>query len=277
MRRWRNGLRGVLKRRCPKGHVGSNPTRRTPARLRSEDEIAEVQALDRDGLNHCEIARRTGIPRSTVRDWLTGKLPRRPAWSTPEGAFDYSLLPRLEYAYLLGLYLGDGCISTHPRGVHRLRITLDARYPGIIRECAQAMRSVMPTNVVSILKLTDENAMEVGCCSKAWPSVIPQHGRGRKHLRTIELAEWQREIVDEHPKPFLRGLIHSDGCRVINKSMGHEYVRYFFTQVSADIQEIFGRTCDLLNIGWRQPYWKTISIARRKDVEFLDEFIGPKY
>jgi hypothetical protein len=50
--------------------------------------------------------------------------------------------------YLLGLYLGDGCISAHPRGVYRLRITLDLRYPGIVEECEAALRAVLPLNHV---------------------------------------------------------------------------------------------------------------------------------
>jgi hypothetical protein len=241
--------------------------------LRTEAEIAEVQALAARGLNHCEIARRTGIPRSTVRDWRNGKLPRR-------RSHDY-LLQRLpsseaEYAYLLGLYLGDGCISTSAKGVHRLRITLDSVYPTIIAECAAAIRAVMPSNAVLVQRKQGERAVEVGCSSKGWPLLIPQHGPGRKHLRRIELAGWQESIVDRQPKPFLRGLIHSDGCRVINKSMGREYLRYFFTQVSDDIRPIFTNTCDQLKIQWRQSNWKTISIARRESVALLDEFIGPK-
>jgi len=175
------------------------------------------------------------------------------------------------------MYLGDGCISAHARSVYRLRITLDLRYPGVIRECAEAIQAVMPQNAVNVLRMTDENAMEVGCYSKSWPYVFPQHGPGRKHLRRIKLARWQDEIVERHPRAFLRGLIHSDGCRVINKSMGHEYVRYFFDNASEDIRELFGKTCDQLGIAWRQPKERTISIARRPDVAFLDDFIGPKY
>jgi hypothetical protein len=37
-----------------------------------------------------------------------------------------------------------------------------------------------------------------------------------RHTRTIALEDWQQEIVDDHPGPFLRGLIHSDGCRMTN-------------------------------------------------------------
>jgi hypothetical protein len=52
---------------------------------------------------------------------------------------------------------------------------------------------------------------------KRWPLVLPQHGPGRKHHRPIVLADWPRAIVDRHPRPFLRGLINSDGCRTNNR------------------------------------------------------------
>ena len=41
--------------------------------------------------------------------------------------------------HLLGLYLGDGCISAHARGVYRLRIVLDVKYPGIIAAATAAL------------------------------------------------------------------------------------------------------------------------------------------
>lgn len=40
-------------------------------------------------------------------------------------------LDEAAYAYLLGLYLGDGSISRHPR-TYRLRIFQDQRYPLLI-------------------------------------------------------------------------------------------------------------------------------------------------
>jgi hypothetical protein len=42
-----------------------------------------------------------------------------------------------------------------------------------------------------------------------------------------------------HSKAFLRGLIHSDGCRVLNRVNGKDYPRYFFSQVSDDIRRLF--------------------------------------
>ena len=42
-------------------------------------------------------------------------------------------------------------------------------------------------------------------------------GRAASTNRRIVLADWQRAIVDAHPEQFVRGLIHSDGRRVINR------------------------------------------------------------
>jgi hypothetical protein len=39
-------------------------------------------------------------------------------------------------------------------------------------------------------------------------------------LRTIELVAWQRAIIDEQRKQFVRGLIHSDGCRIVANDRG---------------------------------------------------------
>ena len=91
------------------------------------------------------------------------------------------------------------------------------------------------------------------------------------------LTAWQQDLIDQDPRPLIRGLIHSDGCRVINKSMGHEYLRYMFSNESADIRKIFMDACDQLGIPWRQSRnERTISIARREGIEILDSFIGPK-
>jgi transposase len=43
--------------------------------VRSREEVTQVLALAAAGLNSCEIARRTGIPRGTVRDWRLGRRP----------------------------------------------------------------------------------------------------------------------------------------------------------------------------------------------------------
>jgi hypothetical protein len=52
---------------------------------------------------------------------------------------------------------------------------------------------------------------------------------------------------------FLRGLIHSPGCRVTNKVWGgkYEYPRYFFTNHSLDIQQLFKDACDPIGLEYK--------------------------
>jgi hypothetical protein len=175
------------------------------------------------------------------------------------------------------MYLGDGYIVATARGVFRLRIFLDMCYPAIIRECADAMSAVLPDNRVDVRQTRpDHNCMQVGSYSRSLPCLFPQHGPGMKHTRPIVLAEWQQDLINQDPRPLIRGLIHSDGCRVINKSMGYEYLRYMFVNASGDIRRIFTDACDQLEIPWRQSAYRTISIARREGIEILDSFVGPK-
>jgi hypothetical protein len=84
---------------------------------------------------------------------------------------------------------------------------------------------------------------------------------------------------------LIRGLIHSDGCRTINRFRtrlpsgriaDYAYVRYFFTNLSDDIRQIFCEHCDLLGIRWTRSNQKSISVANRRSVAILDSFVGPK-
>jgi hypothetical protein len=185
-------------------------------------------------------------------------------------------VPPVEYAYLLGMYLGDGYISRSRNRCYRLRITTDACYPGVIAECAAAMQAVVPRNRVSVWRRSAERAVEVSAYSNAWSELFPQHGPGKKHTRRIVLADWQEKIVAEHPQMLLRGLLHSDGCRVLNVVNGKDYPRYFFTQVSEDIRELFCRACDQLGIVTTSRHRKTVSVARAESVALLDSSVGAK-
>ena len=230
-----------------------------------------VDFLAGEGKTASEIARRTAIPRSTVRDWL-----RLPVAVEQTRVPDTPTPPAAEYAYLLGMYLGDGCISADRR-CYRLRIATDAAYPEITAECARAMKAVVPGNRVSVRPRKDgSRTVDVSAYSKAWPSLFPQHGPGKKHERHIVLAEWQKRIVEDQPEAFLRGLIQSDGCRVLNRVHGLSYPRYLFSQRSADIREIFARTCHQLGVKVSAAGPHQLSIGRRMDVAFVDSFVGPK-
>jgi hypothetical protein len=79
---------------------------------------------------------------------------------------------------------------------------------------------------------------------------------------------------------LLRGLIHSDGCRLINKvrvrGVPYEYPRYQFTNLSTDIRAIFIQACDDFDVRWTRSNPVTISVSRSSDVAKLDSVIGPK-
>jgi hypothetical protein len=107
--------------------------------MHDEHTVRAALAYATKGIHATEVARILGIPRETVRDWLAGATPARTHGSPC--SHDFRALSGT-YAYLLGLYLGDGCLSAHPRGVYRLRIALDLRYPGIITSAAEAMSEV---------------------------------------------------------------------------------------------------------------------------------------
>jgi hypothetical protein len=255
--------------------------------MRPAEEVVRVRELALEGHNACEIARLTGIPRSTLREWLHPRYtPRYPRESSCEvcghPVHGYDALPEPEYAYLLGIYLGDGTISRiGKKRCFKLRVFMDSRYPGIIAEVVEAMRAVMPVSIATAQQHPRHNFVEIRSYSNAWPCLFPQYGPGLKHRRLIELAPWQEAIVDREPEQFIRGLIHSDGCRVMNRVVvngkDYAYSRYFFTQVSKDIQELFCRSLRQLRIDYTFAGGGTdVSIARRESVARLDSFVGPK-
>jgi hypothetical protein len=243
--------------------------------MRSAEEFNEVNRLIATGMNDCAIARQTNIPRPTIRDWRRMPPPsfRRPGASQPCGVLhDFSALPVAHYAYLLGLYLGDGSISRNRR-VWRLRITLDKKYPAIIDRCRQFMDSVMPGQHAGIVPKV--GCVDVSMYSKHWPCLFPQHGPGKKHTRRIALEPWQQALVDQATQEFVCGLIHSDGCRVIANDRGVRSIRYHFSNRSDDIHDMFTAALDSLGIHWRRSSKRDVSIYRKVDTARLDTFIGP--
>lgn len=192
------------------------------------------------------------------------------------------------YAYLLGLYLGDGHIIDYRK--HRapsMSLACGDKWPGLIEAAAQALNAVFPDN--KVCQVSGTGCTYVKVHSKHLPCLFPQHGPGKKHERRIVLEAWQQRIVDAHPWEFLRGLIHSDGSRITNwttrtingEVKRYEYSRYFFTNTSTDILMLFTETLDKVGVEWKSTHQsrraQNISVARRASVALMDAHIGPKY
>jgi hypothetical protein len=154
---------------------------------------------------------------------------------------------------------------------------MDDRYSGIINSCKSAVSAVIGRPAGQVQRT---GCVEIYSCWKHWLCLFPQHGPGPKHDRPIDLEDWQLRLVQRYPHELIKGLIHSDGCRITNRTrvLGrcYQYPRYFFSNHSDDIRAIFAAACDLIGVESRPSNRYNISVARRRSVEILDGFIGPK-
>jgi hypothetical protein len=244
--------------------------------MRTKNESEAVLALIELGWTDAAIALRTGIPRRTVSDWRAGRAPHRKTNTCPICRSDHAALPGSAYAYALGLYLGDGCISPSGR-TYRLRFALDAAYPGIVAECCDAVEALAPGKRAWARQRPRSACVDVSVYWNHWPCLFPQHGAGRKHERRIVLTGWQRLLIEGEDHALLRGLIHSDGCRVVANDRGVRSIRYHFCNESEDIKAILCEALDRLSIPWTRPCGKQIAVYRRAATEVLDGFVGPKH
>lgn len=260
--------------------------------------VDEALRLHAQGWTDRRVAESVGVSIWTVRHWRTGRR-RSPQTEADRTRYcpicsDARLDPEA-YAYLLGLYLGDGHIIRykHRKGMFLLCIFCTAVYTDLIEDCRTAMGTVFPVSPF-LGRKKGVGMVIVKAYSKHWPCIFPQHGPGLKHSRPIILQPWQKMIVQEHPQPLIRGLFNSDGCRVTNtvrrKVKGewkyYDYPRYFFSNTSQDIHDILGSALDLIGAEWKLN-WKTpekegyadpgvLSVAKKDSVALLDTFIGPK-
>lgn len=233
------------------------------------------------GLTHAEASARTGVPVNTIRTWIKrGRLveeSRCDLCGRPE--HDLAALDSEVYAYLLGCYLGDGCIYRSGR-THVIRITLDMAYPGVVAEMATALASLRGRPARIQPDRRGKQCVDLLSSWVSWPCFFPQHGPGPKHSRPIVLEPWQRAHVEAAPEMLLRALIQTDGWRGTNnvtaKGKAYAYPRYQFSNRSDDIRRLFTDTCDLLGIEWRPWGRWHVSIAKRAAVARMDEFVGPK-
>jgi len=237
----------------------------------------QALALVAKGLNDCEIARRLGLARTTVRDWRRWTPTASPAETCPRCWRPSSkriIFSEGDYAELLGLYLGDGHIVRTGRS-DRLRLFLDTRYRGINGEARALLARCFPEHRIGMFRTRKGTTTILSVYCTHLACLFPQHGSGRKHDRDISLEDWQTSIVERAPWSFLRGLIRSDGCVFVNRTGSYSYVSYEFSNRSPQIRELFMDACDRVDVEYR-AYRRYVRIYRRPSVALMQENVGSK-
>jgi Homeodomain-like domain len=175
-------------------------------------ERLEAVKLWRAGNSGKRIARLSGIPRSTVRYWIrrfAGVAQAAEATGLKPVQWGFESLHQHQhpaYAYLLGLYLGDGCISRVPR-TYVLRIFLNDGQPHVIAEAARAISQLAPKRVG--LSRIGRRVVVVRMYWGGWPLMLPQHGHPLRRLPASTHRQGQElsgvrilQPLGGHPQPL---------------------------------------------------------------------------
>lgn len=264
--------------------------------------------------NMMEVSRQTGINWNTLRNWKLGKSKsyeefylnkvlqqpthRREIKNPIEylASLNSSLVPENRnayYSFILGLYLGDGCISKNKS--FSLDIYLDKKYDKMnkyVSFCYGELFGRKATITDRSTHNSNSNCIVVKYSNPNLDILFPHTGVGMKHLRKIELHEWQKEIIN--PIEFIKGLIYSDGSFYYDKRNKKYF--YNFTNCSDDITNMFVKYLNKLgvfststkekNLNKTSTYEgkniiartlaNNVNIYRIEDVKKLHDLIGDK-
>lgn len=210
---------------------------------KTAQEVIQILDLYNSGYSQNKIFKTLGIDRGTIRQIVNDP---QEYLNKATIKFNLSEINRKSYAFILGVYLGDGCISkTHKPNVFKLRIALDVKYTRLNEEIISELKILFPNNKISYYVVPNTNGCIISVHSSNLLTLFPQHDIGRKHERPIVLEDWQKEIIDEFPDDFLKGLIYTDGSFYL---AGGKYKRCSFTNKSKDIIDLCSDTMNKLNI-----------------------------
>ena len=234
--------------------------------------------------NMVEVSNITGIKWSTIKNYKNGRskcaeeFKERPTTNQitqlkfSETEYVRSINPNISenecfayYSFILGLYLGDGCISQLPR-TQKLEIALDSKYKKmndyvmfVFEKLFNKPPYVLDFSNFEKSRKTYKNMINVIYYNCNLGYIFPHLGPLQKHLRKIELQEWQKSIII--PKEFIRGLIYSDGSFYYD-SFNQKYF-YNFSNLSEDISKLFSGYLNILNIA------HNTNIKRHTDIQIL--------
>ncbi len=173
--------RPVLMRTCVRAKAAARKSRRD-----------SVRSLFGRGLSDYEIARRTGVGRSTVQRWRRQGFPRPtvPVSFQPERWGEAT--PKVLRLPARSSTSGDGSVSRHGDhfGLHVIACHGPSEHHRrVLRSDRTLRRRSRRRWLAPPGHRLYENRLLLG---RIWPLLFPQHGPGRKHDREIELVDWQQ-------------------------------------------------------------------------------------
>lgn len=228
------------------------------------------------------ISERYDIHRETVRKCIKKygtvvQLRETTGLSPVKYGFDsiqtYMVLDNPEYAYLLGMYFGDGYICKSRR-TYKLRIFIHSSHEILRHKILQTISVIFPDNKVNWFEQKNAKCVEIYLYNNNLPLIFPQHGKGLKHTRLIQYTDWQQNIVKKYPESFISGLLDSDGSSYIQTNTKLRY--YSFRNTSKDIKQMFIDSCIQLGINCKPDNNTTVYIRKKEDVKKLESFYSYK-
>lgn len=249
----------------------------------SEEKYNEAIRLFSFGYKIVEVSKLTGINRSTLSNWIVrnGRIKKQIDTDIPLNYLmsfkdGFTEQDKKDYSYLLGLYLGDGCIYKLKR-TEKITITLDKKYEKLNEYTINIFsRFFNKDSYIFDRSLHNRgNAIDVIHHSSHLSLIFPQHGIGKKHNRDVSLKSWQESIIDDIS--LVKGLIMSDGTYYLDNQTNIK--KYSFSNKSKDIIDLMKGLLIKLNIDFKL-YNKVskyeLVIHSKNQAEKLHNIIGDK-
>lgn len=118
------------------------------------------------------------------------------------------MVPSINFAYIIGIAIGDGNISNPNTRAYRLRISCDAKYPKIIKRVMHSLKKVFPKNKVSLIP-KKQTSFDISVYNNNINNLFGwTHEGGKKYRQKISIPDW----INTDPafiRYFIKGLFES--------------------------------------------------------------------
>ena len=176
-------------------------------------------------------------------------------------------------AYVIGIALGDGNLSSPNGRVVRLRIACDPRYPNLIRAFQAVLQKVFPNNKVSLVN--NPKSIDISVYSNRLKQIMPwKVGGGAKTVQSPCVPNWI-QVSRLYTVECLRGLFQTDGS--IYEDRGYLMVNFVtvIATIANDVMSMIQRlgfAPHLYRIRQTRPHFDRYNIRLSKSAqEFIDE------